>query len=114
MVFKNKAVLTAILFLFIMFSTSFAYSLSKIESDPVERESISDTTVPEPEDIKVLVNFASNVSQFINKTSASIFLDMLENETGFDLDVWENETVFRTSFASIDLQFYDVFFTFLC
>ena len=113
MVFKNKAVLTAILFLFIMFSTSFTYSISKIESNPVERESISDTTIPQPEDIKVLVNFASNVSQFINKTSASIFLDMLENETGFDLDVWENETVYRTSFASFDLQIYDVFILFV-
>ncbi|MFX0162296.1 MAG: hypothetical protein ACFE68_03020 [Candidatus Hodarchaeota archaeon] len=111
--FKNKAVLTTVLFLFIMFSTSFSHSLSKIESNPTERESISDTTIPEPEDIKVLVNFAANVSQYINKTSASIFLDMLENETGFDLTVWENETVFRTSFTSIDLQFYDVFILFV-
>jgi len=111
--FKNKAVLMAILFLFVIFSTSFTYSLSKIESNPVGRETIYDTTIPEPEDIRVLVNFAANVSQYINKTSASIFLDMLENETGFDLDVWENETVIRTSFTSVDLQFYDVFIIFI-
>lgn len=111
--FKNKAVLTAVLFLFIMFSTSFTYSLSKIESNPVERESISDTTMPKPEDIRVLVNFAGNVSHYINKTSASIFLDMLANGSGFDLDVWENETVFRTSFGPSDVQFYDVFILFV-
>lgn len=111
--FKNKAVLTAILFLFIIFSTSFTYSLSKIEYNPVERETISDTTIPEPEDIRVLVNFAANVSQYINKTSASIFLNMLENETGFDLDTWENETAFRTSFSSANLQGVDVFILFI-
>jgi len=111
--FKNKAVLTSVLFLFIMFSTSFTYSLSKIESNSVERESISDTDIPRPEDIRVLVNFAGNVSHYINKTSASIFLDMLANGTGYDLDVWENETVFRTSFSPSDLQFYDVFILFV-
>ena len=111
--FKNKAVLTAVLILFIMFSTTFTHSISKIESNSVERESISDTSILEPEDIRVLVNFAGNVSHFINKTSTSIFLDMLANGTGYDLDVWENETVFRTSFTSGDIQFYDVFILFV-